>query len=319
MTIRPIRTLTDIRANTTRTDTDKGPVFITHMGPDANCVAAIGQIKNPDRPGNLQDQVYRNDDWAGTRSYDDAVYLYRNGWPEGRAIVEKITSRIKSVLPKARKVVYKQRATVAPHGGLRINFHDIMTGGPSPFIGRFKTHETVQGGQKIVKMIVSNWICQGTPTSVIQGRGATLLALIHTLETFGIVVDVTVSCATGNDGYRAAMNWHVKPAGRPLNMDSLAFAFVNNAACRRVGFGMLALLPGKDTAQAFAYYGNASYSRGIVRDFPELAKQYDIVADMDSQCVFDGKTWQMADNWASPEAQIAYVKSQLAKFGVEFI
>ena len=281
-------------------------ITIGRCGPQVDSMQAFmdhaDQSKGPGAVREFLGCGYMGADWYGTSSWQEAIDRLRFGWREGMARVEKIRANITAQLPRATKTVYQYRPSVAPIGGLRINYHDIITGGPEPFIGRFKTQQEVHG-RRIVKVAVNSCYSAGVSTRVAEARGAAIMALIQQFQLAKMTVDLTIVFPCGMSNW--VSTWHVAPAGYPINNDQLAYALISASALRRMGHAMHAYLTGR-----------ASYMPAPLRRVaPELAKTFDIV--IESDVAYSAKGAPISAEWSSEKGQIEWIKNMMQAEGIK--
>lgn len=307
-------TLEDIRERAYRKETVNGKTVVRmDIGPDCDSVETFANVKNPDWDHERSSVKKNNANWSGSNSYEQAAEWMRKGWPEGTERMKALSLRLQASLPLSEKVRMRYSPTVAPVGGMLIDLPGVISGSPTPYIGRFKT-QTRKAGQKIIRLGINCTMSAGVSRRTIEARGAAILALVDQLQLLKYEVDLTVYTAVLYAGGRGlTVMWHVKPAGRRANLDQIAFAVANAGTLRRVMFGAIEHVKGEDgCGSLYGNYGMPAELDKVVSK--EELKKYQIIVD--SECYVDENGNKRGGYWDNPEDQKAWVLSQLRKQGV---
>jgi len=194
--------------------------------------------RTPSVNGSSRRSSHRNADgtfWSGTETFEDAMRLARDGWPEGLA-------RVKDMAESIWNVIGQQMPRVDIQYDVAGAFADVdrfLTGEPEDMI-QFVEDENVLGRGKVVKVWVNMSASAGVSTRTIFCRGAAVVALVDALEKLGYSCEIIVSAASspGWNGDREVLQYDVclRKAGDPLDLDRLAFALANSAWLRRLVF-----------------------------------------------------------------------------------
>ena len=254
----------------------------------------------------------RRDFDQGTKTYAEAVNYCRFGWREGTERMRQLAMKLTPRLPSGQRVTMQARPSKVPVRGMNINIVAAMAGSPTPFVGRFPTG-TKDKGQKIVRIAVNMATSAGVSGDTMQGKGAAILALVDTLQRMGKSVELTLLKALQPCGASVPpvmLKWNLLPLGARLSTDQLAFSLVSPACARRFFFAMLEHLPSDLVDGYRSGYGMPA---SINVNFPDIAKQYDIVVD--SNCYIDDNGRQRVE-WTSADSQVAFVKNELRKQGI---
>jgi len=197
------------------------------------------------------------DSWAGTATFEDAVKLAVNGWPEGREQASKFISRLNISGRVIRpEIVYD----VTGEGGVDISRY--LVGDPEcvmDFAESEQTHSMNNG--PIVQIVYNISASCGIDPSRMMRRGAATMALVDALESAGKRVELTV--VDQNDYYE----WRatVKHTDAALQIDQLAFALVNPAMLRRIAFSITGQCGRRGWQAAQSGYGRvANYPYGDI-------------------------------------------------------
>lgn len=176
-----------------------------------------------------------NAGWSGTATFEDAMRLAKEGWPEGMARVKEMTESL-------WKVIGQQMTRVDVDYDVAGSFADVdrfLTGEPENMV-LFVEDENVRGRGKVVKIWANMAASCGVSTETIFCRGAAVVALVDALEKLGYSCEIVVASAIAGRwrGDEDVLQYDVcvRKAGEPLDLDRLAFALANAAWLRRLVF-----------------------------------------------------------------------------------
>jgi len=178
-----------------------------------------------------------NESWNGSPSFDAAMNLANNGWPEGLAKVKDMAEDIWKVIgQEVQKMAFYYDVT-----GEAVDIDRFLTGEPEDMIAF--TEEQAVGHGKIVKIQVNNVASAGVSTTTMANRGAAVVALIDALEKLGFSCEVYTADALSSrwSGDKNILQYDVtlRGAGDVLDMDRLAFALCHPSWLRRLVFSAM--------------------------------------------------------------------------------
>ena len=180
-------------------------------------------------------------EWAGC-SWREAVKYARDGWPEGRRIIEERSEHFKEAF--GTTMILQQRPAIV---------HDIA--GSMPDVGRFlagvpdnmMTWSRIESHAPAIRIVINQAASSGISSEQIMNRGAVVCALIDLLESSGKRCEIVAVAAVADDwsAYRHKLEIAVmlKQADEPLQIDKVAFMLAHPAALRRIGFALMETLP----------------------------------------------------------------------------
>jgi len=172
--------------------------------------------------------------WTGTASFEDAVKLAREGWPEGRERIAKYSAQFAAMLgSRLRKPILSHSvAGFAPDVGA------FLCGEPENMFNRETRDDDAPG--KILSLVVNGGASASISPETIMRRGAMIVALIDALENAGYSCNLTVAYVAteghSGSGAHGADLVQVKRAGEPVEIDRLAFIFAHPSMLRRIVF-----------------------------------------------------------------------------------
>lgn len=169
--------------------------------------------------------------WGGTATYEDAQRLVREGWPEGRALLDKAVQAI-APLAQAKQRMACQGYDVA---GAYPNVPMAVAGEPACMV---TIGEQERATRPYVRFHLSCSASGGISAETIQARGAAVLAWIDALEQAGARCEIMLHFKAKGSHY-AGFTCLVKRAEEHLDIDRLAYVLVNPAMLRRHAFAFI--------------------------------------------------------------------------------
>lgn len=186
-------------------------------------------------------------DWSGARNWAQALDMARNGWPQGRARIEQISS---AVFAKTGSLIRKDDIRYDVTGSA-VDIGAYLSGQPECFTVWEETDEYREGKGKVVKIVVNAAASSGVTPEVLFLRGACVVALADSLERAGRRVEIHLVMNSSGAEYRVL----IKRADQPVQLDQLAFSIASPAAFRRVGFAVMERWPSEVQSQVGYSYG----------------------------------------------------------------
>jgi hypothetical protein len=172
--------------------------------------------------------------WTGDASFEGAVRLSRQGWPEGAAKAAKLATRLAGRIG-GRVLHFEPHMTV--EGGSELDIGAFNAGVPECWIDTQPEYRPAMGG--VVDVVCSMSISGSQSGDSLIRRGAMVAALVQTLELAGRSGRVTVANSTSDNigTYHSVVV--VKRAGEVLDPGVLAFALAHPAMLRRLSFASM--------------------------------------------------------------------------------
>jgi hypothetical protein len=222
-------------------------IYSKHFDSIASCVAYAqgdslplwktekAELRPSRQPANWQGMK-----WCNTQSFDEAVGLAVNGWPEGLAMVKPFADKLVGKL--ASKI---QRETYTP--AVTGQFFDIglvMSGEPECWLETVETEQEGGAGNKVVTISFAISASAEMSKTALEERGASILALVQLLEMAGRSVRLVAILGSRYNGGSGAVDSTLvlKEASAPMNEDQLAFWLVSPDALRRLAFAVRELV-----------------------------------------------------------------------------
>lgn len=289
--------------------------YLAHIGTDmaslAQLATATCQWLGRSRKSLAQSTC--RDEWAQSRSYDDAIKMLVHGWPEGVTAAQGILSRLERELPLVAVRRKINRPGVVPYGGTMINLPAVLQGRPDTWIQRRDSEELVKGS-KIVRLGMATVVSAGVSEDVMMARASAVYALAETLRRYGKQLHVEVM-AQFSFKYDTCYVWTALPAGASLDANKLVFALGHPAFARRIAFALAEMTPAAyhDRSNTEGY-GDHQHICDVTTSFPAVARSYDILVD--SECYVESTTGRQRLQWTNPEHQVRWIMAMLRRQGV---
>lgn len=177
-----------------------------------------------------------SEDFTGTKTFDDAVTLARNGWPDG---TKKILALRASMDGAVRSLVNARASTYSyDMSGEFVDVGRFLSGEPECFGIEVQDFGNISA--PIVKIVANIGASGCVSTDALFMRGASIVAAIDILESLGRRVEVWM--AKGSKHYSKKQHEiyvMLKQANQPLNIDRVAFAIAHPATLRRFCFSVM--------------------------------------------------------------------------------
>jgi hypothetical protein len=223
---------------------------------------------NPNRSESERSSRSSDSSWTGTKTFNDAVKLARDGWAEGEAIVQSMSA---SITNKVTDLVEREHVTYDVEG-IGLDVAAYVNGEPECW-QRFETDTTESIGTKHVRLVFNCSVSGSVSTDTILAKGAAVVSLVQALEFAGIRVEVTALARCGTNNYgsgRHEIRVPVKAADQDLDMGRITFALAHPSMIRRMGFAVtestpesckvMAIRPGTTDDEGDIYVDSSRYS-----------------------------------------------------------
>jgi hypothetical protein len=221
----------------------------------------IDKRPNNDKFGHSSTEK-RTDDWAGTKTYEEAVSQFSNGLPE---VAEKLQAALTQFTAKANIVTQKRTP--------RSHYYGYAPNIPAAIIGLPKSMYHIHKIPQKTKTIGILWnSCQncGVKANVLQQAGESVLQLVYMLERKGYRVQLDCIPFSGNeDGRDFVAVINLKQYAQHMDILKLTFPVTSPAMFRRFGFKWAEGVPNVTGGTVWGYGCHLSKNKLL----PILAKQ----------------------------------------------
>lgn len=168
--------------------------------------------------------------WTGTRSFNEASDLFKNGWTIG---AEKLTKALKvAKLNTEQQTAYRNVLSVC---GYQAIVPLYLQGVPNSMVNK----KLVPVKQKVITInkLVSVSACVSSDT--MEEESVKCFQIIDKIEASGIRVNLNLMMSTGH----VCVKIRLKSAGERLNVSKLAFPLVHPSMFRRLYFRFVEVFP----------------------------------------------------------------------------
>lgn len=232
--------------------------------------------------------------WSGCETFAEATELAEVGWPEGLAKAEAMRAQLCGVIGSRSERPRLSRSVA----GFAPCVPAALAGDPESMFSTRKIMVSSFG--KVVTIVYNNCVSAGISADVLMLRGAICLALVDALEACGFRCEIQIGCGFSSLGEtpRREIYLTLKEPDSVINSDTLAYWLVHPAAFRRI---------------VIAITRNV-WAEGCARIAPSIGAPSDIQPERKGDIYLnDAHLARVNDATAVP-----FLKSELAKFGVEF-
>lgn len=227
---------------------------------------AISRPANRVFDGQTQSSIKNTDGaWAGTKTYDEAVRLFNEGWAEKADEIRKHFVQFERA--QEREVSYQKSRPVASVVGFTPHVPNAIMGLPNSMIYTERTPMKA----KVVRIIYNMCMNADTSASDIMNAGLSVMKIAYSLERKGFRVRIDVNPMFTQDGREIACALVcVKDWRQPIDIKKVAFPVAHTSMFRRLGFRWLETTPDL-TENGFRYgygrsVGDAKEAEEILRD-----------------------------------------------------
>lgn len=210
-----------------------------------------------------RDEGQAREQWAGTRSFSQAVNLAREGWAEGLGRMQLAIDAIAANAPSSLVAAAYDLdvAGAYPIAALAAAGSPLCMVNPAPVADR---------ARPVLRLATSVALPAQYEPSEVFAYGAGLIAVIDALEQAGFSVELSsVRCnhALNDEKIKLTIKTLLKPAGQPLELERLAFCLAHAAYNRRLHFGVVeARCKSKDWAGTYGYARKPEHGADVDHD-----------------------------------------------------
>jgi hypothetical protein len=240
--------------------------------------------------------------WEGNfndfKDWPSAMNAGRCGWPEGADNIKLLSGTLTD------KVLAQIKVPELRHHdeGVALDVERYREGDPD-CVMRWEEGEEVMRGQGQIRILVNVCVSAAVDSSVLQARGAAIVALTHALELVGKRVELTMAANTANN---IETHFIAKAMEEPVQLDQLAFSAGSADMFRRFMFACWERISDKGVRRDTGI-PNGGY--GMVRNAHHV-DDYDVV--LPTLVGYGDK-----DQFTDPKAAEAWVLLKLKELGVE--
>ena len=196
----------------------------------------VKQVSKPGHSENGKSSSKKASSWHMNASWDDAIRMATDGWPEGLKKMQKATELLE--VPSSERNYEPQ--PMAALAGDEVDVGLYLSGEPECMTD-WTMAETPSFG-KVAKIVVNCSASCGVSTELMFRRGAAAVLLVDALESCGIRCEVWVLPWCSGEGERKPVHFCevlAKQADDPVELDRLAYMLAHPVVMRRLGFRLM--------------------------------------------------------------------------------
>jgi hypothetical protein len=227
-----------------------------------------------------------NDDWYGTKSWTEAVFLLdAGGWGLNRLEKTELDDTIMESIAPLEQYLTEYVPTIA--GGI-VNIEAATTdASPEHFLEEEETDTIIAAGKRLLTIYVNCWNHNGIPEECYFHRGALIYKAVDRLESLGYGCEVIAVFPCRGSGEAHATYVKIKDFQEMIDADRLCISMCATFMMRRFLFHLQELESDKVRLQ-YGYYEAGGYGTQILmgtledsevmiqQDSSELVFWYDV-------------------------------------------
>lgn len=177
-------------------------------------------------------------EWAGSRSYEEAMELATKGWHKG---AEDIATMSRPVIDGLTSIIERPVYNFDVEGQ-SLDIGQYLNGDPECFVRQ--SVENVEGwGVQHLRIVYNQSVSAAVDAETLLSRGSLVVALVEALEFAGRRVELWVGASINFGNGQSEMYTRVKRSEGELDLPMLAFSVAHPSAFRRLMFAGIELLP----------------------------------------------------------------------------
>lgn len=182
------------------------------------------------RYGELSSQRVDKSGWAGTKTYNEATELFKNGWTVG---AQDLTRKLK--LAETDKQVQTETKNILGMCGYQAIVPLYLQGVPNNMVSK----KLVPVKQKVIT--INRALCASSSVSseTLMNESIKCFQIIKKIESTGVRVNLNLMMGSGH----VMIKIRLKSSTEKLNISKLAFPLVHVAMFRRLFFKFVEVYP----------------------------------------------------------------------------
>lgn len=183
---------------------------------------------------------YDTKGWSGTKTYSEAIKLFKGGWDFG---AQALTKKLK--LAETDKQVQTVTKSVLSVCGYQAVVPLYLQGVPNNMVNK----RLVPAKQKVITINKALSASCAVSSSTLMNESIKCFQIIKKIESTGIRVNLNLMISTGH----VMVKIRLKRSTEKLNISKLAFPLVHTAMFRRLYFRFIEVYPTFPKSYAFGY------------------------------------------------------------------
>lgn len=246
--------------------------------------------------------------FSGTPDFPSALALARDGWPEGRANVDKVSAELFNFISND---IQRENISFDVHGDF-IDVARFVDNEPECW-GVFETVKARGEGVKLVRVLFNITASAGVSAKAMVAKGAVVTALVQLLEFAGHRVELTVCEGTkGDKGGQFVTRILVKEFDQNLDLGRVAFAMAHPSMLRRLWFSLAENLVDRE-GYGEEFQREMEVGMGYGSPIDVKAEEGEIYVGASST---EKGTATAEINWTNPKAARDWILEKLREQGV---
>lgn len=168
-------------------------------------------------------------EWYGSKSYDDAVKMARQGWADIRPEVDALVDKIKHVITPALQPAFQSYFDVS--GGM-VDVGRFLDGEPECMVETRLVNIAKPG--RVISILIDGFYSASIDPESIKARGAAIIGLIDSLERMQHSTEIWYETSFGGNPLTYLVK--LKSVEDMLDINTLMFAIAHPSAYRRINF-----------------------------------------------------------------------------------
>lgn len=228
-------------------------------------------------PTSLASKEHGNATFYGTHSFEDAIDIANNGWPEGRAQIEKYTKEYTKLWQKFFPQQDFGAELKQQESGAIIVIDEYLKGSPDCMLD-FNPNPELDDklkGNKLQRLIINGCCNCHISIEAIYQRGALLAALVNAMELSGFNVEIVVIWQVESWRKEQELRYTLtlKRFQDFLDIDALAYSLAHPSMLRRLIFALIEQ-ESKHYVDNFVYHGYGTTTDIPAEDIPTFGRNH---------------------------------------------
>lgn len=187
-------------------------------------------INNAFRWKSLHSSTSNSGNWHGTKTFDEATELFKNGWTIG---AEELTKKLKiAETQKEVQTVYKSILSMC---GYQAIVPLYLQGVPNNMVNK----KMVPIKNKVITINKTLSVSASVSAETMKNESIKCFQIVKKIEASGIRVNLNLMISTGH----VCVKIRLKSANEKLNISKLAFPLVHPSMFRRLYFRFIETYP----------------------------------------------------------------------------
>jgi hypothetical protein len=172
-------------------------------------------------------------DFNDAPTFEVALERAKLGWPENTARLRDLAATLTNDVMQHVAVTEFRRCE---DDGIGVDLDSYIQGEPDCLL---RPYEVTPPGCESVRIVLNACVSWSVEPTVLQAKGAAVVALANALEQAGRRVEIIVAAAIdAKDGSNLHLETYfpAKPEGEPMQLDAMAFSVASGDVFRRMVF-----------------------------------------------------------------------------------